>query len=807
MSNHWQALIDGMIDAVWLVSPIDFKIIAVNQAATRLLGVTPAWFINKPVIELADTPEDLFFWEDAANDLSHDIDSETLLRHHDGHLLNVERRVSIARTSDITLYIVAVRDITQQRHAELELERLIAELRATLESSVDGLLVTDLNHGIRAYNQTFAKLWDMPEYLLTERDDQAVFDWIEHAIIHRITHAMPDDVPYGVLISPKVTLTLRSGHVLERITLPQYARGQAIGHVYTYRDISENIANEARLKLAAKVFEASLNAIFITDSMHNIIAANPSCTKLTGHSQTDLLKLRLCDIFTFDCNSQQLTEIISEVSTQGYWEAELWNRNKNGDMYLVLASIVRTEDNVHNSFHHLCFLKDLTETHIAKQRIEELAYHDSLTGLPNRLSLNQQIAHSINLAKRNQTTFAVLFLDLDHFKKINDSLGHQQGDQVLIEVAQRLRDNIREIDIASRLGGDEFVLMLEQTDARAVEISAQRILDALALPFTVNNINFTVTCSIGITLYPEDGLTFDDLIKNADSAMYHVKERGRSGFRFYQPQMNMSLLSRMKLDYAMRLALEQQQFRLHYQPQIDIKTNQIIGAEALIRWHDQALGDVSPAQFIPVAEETGAIIGIGNWVLHTAIKQAALWLSQDFNLTVAINVSALQFQQSNFVAIIADALKAVQLPADRIELELTESILIKDAHDALLKLQALATLGVKLSIDDFGTGYSSLSYLKQFPLHKLKIDRSFIQEIPHRASDSAITTAIINLSHALDLKVIAEGVETPAQKLFLCDANCDELQGYLYAPAIPAAEFEQLLQLQTDSTHRNALIT
>ena len=796
MNDHWQALIEGMIDAVWLVSPIDFKIMAVNQAAACLLGQTPAWFINKPVVELADTPEDLFFWEDVANDLSHTINSETLLRHHDGHFLNVKRRVSIARANDIALYIVAISDITQQRHAELELERLIAELRATLESSTDGLLVTDLNQNIRAYNQTFAKLWNMPENLLIERNDQAVFDWMKQTIKHRTSHAPPDDAFLDGLTNPTATLILQSERILECIISPQYARGQAIGRVYTYRDVSESIANAARLKLAAKVFEASLNAIFITDSVHNIIAVNPSCEKLTGYSQLDLLNLKLCDIFTFNCNSEQLAEIIAEVTTQGYWEAELWNRNKNGNMYLVLASIVRIEDSLHNSFHHLCFLKDLTETHIAKQRIEELAYHDSLTGLPNRLLLDQQIAHSINLAKRNQTTFAVLFLDLDHFKKINDSLGHQQGDQVLIEVAQRLRDNIREIDIASRLGGDEFVLMLEQTDARAVEISTQRVLDALALPFTIDNINFTVTCSIGIALYPEDGLTFDDLIKNADSAMYHVKERGRSGFRFYQPQMNMSLLSRIKLDYAMRLALEQQQFKLYYQPQIDIKTNQIVGAEALIRWHDPVLGDVSPGQFIPVAEETGVIIGIGSWVLQTAIRQATLWHTQGHDLTVAINVSAHQFQQSNFVTMVADAIKAAQLQADKIELELTESILIKDAHDALLKLQALATLGVKLSIDDFGTGYSSLSYLKQFPLHKLKIDRSFIQEIPHSASDAAITTAIINLSHALDLKVIAEGVETPAQKQFLCDANCDELQGYLYAPALPTAEFEQLLQQQ-----------
>jgi diguanylate cyclase (GGDEF)-like protein/PAS domain S-box-containing protein len=791
MNNHWQAIIDGMLDAVWLVSPIDFTITLTNQAAANLLGVTPEWFANKPVVELAATPEDMFFWEDVANGLSHQINSETLIRHQDGHLLNVERRVSLAKTSQAHFYIVAIRDITQQRHTEQELERLIAELRATLESSADGLLVTDLHHGIRAYNQAFAKLWDMPERLLTERDDYAVFSWIDQAVLHRSQPVMEEATAQPLLINSTTTLTLRSGRILECITLPQYARGQAIGKVYTYRDISTQVANEARLKLASKVFEASLNAIFITDSNHQVIAANPSCEKLTGYTQPELLSFKLCSIFTFSCDSAQLAKIMEEVATQGYWEAEIWNQNKHGDMYLVLASIVRIDDSMHNSYHHLCFLKDLTETHIAKQRIEELAYHDTLTGLPNRLQLDQKIEHSINLAKRNQTSFAVLFLDLDHFKKINDSLGHQYGDQVLVEVAQRLRNNIREIDIASRLGGDEFVLMLEQTDARGVEISAQRILEALAMPFTVNSVNFTVTCSIGIALYPEDGLTFDDLIKNADSAMYHAKERGRSGFRFYQPQMNMSLLSRMKLDHAMRLALEQHQFKLYYQPQVDLNTGAIIGAEALIRWHDEVLGNVSPAHFIPVAEETGVIIAIGNWVLKTAIEQASQWKYK--NIIIAINVSALQFQQSDFVEIVKTALQAAQLDPACVELELTESILINDAEDALQKLQALATLGVKLSIDDFGTGYSSLNYLKRFPLNKLKIDRSFVQETPDNDSDVAICTAIINLSHALNLKVIAEGVETEAQKMFLTNAGCDEMQGYLFSPAIPADDFEKLL--------------
>ena len=797
MNAHWLTFIEGMLDAVWLVDPIDLRIIAANRPAAALIGVEQDWLVGKPVIDLACTPEDMFFWEDVAIGLSSEIHSETLLNHQDGSVLNVERRVTMIRSEESVLYIVAIRDVTEQRHTENELERLIAELRATLESSADGLLVTDLNHAIRAYNQTFATLWEMPVTLLTERNDTAIYEWINQAIVTRTENHMAISGSTHLLQSAE-TLTLKSGRILECVSLPQYSRGQPIGKVYTYRDISEQVANEARLQLASKVFEASLNAIFITDTHHNIIAANPSCESLTGYTQAELLNLKLCDLFFIHCDDNKIDELMTQVDSQGYWEAELWNRHKNGDSYLCVASLVRVQDPFHKTTHHLCFLKDLTETHVAKKRIEELAYNDALTGLPNRLLLTQQIERTINLAKRNHTSFAVLFLDLDHFKKINDSLGHQFGDQVLVEIAQRLKNCIREIDMASRLGGDEFVLMLEQTDARGVEISAKRILDALTQPFSVNEINFTVTCSIGIAMYPEDGDTFDDLIKNADSAMYHVKERGRSDFRFYQPQMNIGLLSRMKLDYAMRQALEHKQFELHYQPQVELKTGKIIGAEALIRWYDEELGHISPDQFIPVAEETGVIIPIGNWVVREAVKQAAIWYGQDKQLVVAINVSALQFQQTGFVESIATALREYSLPANQLELELTESILIKDAEVALQRLKALSALGVRLSVDDFGTGYSSLNYLKRFPLNKLKIDRSFVQDIPGDESDMAIAIAIINLSHALNLKVIAEGVETEIQQSFLISAGCDELQGFIFAPALNVDEFEQLLAAQTD---------
>lgn len=794
MKHHqWQALIEGMLEAVILVDPIELRIMAANRSAHTLLMVPEESLNGKGIIELAAAPEDVFFWEDVAAGLSENIYSETMLQRADNSIVQVERRVTLVKVGmDSSIYVVAINDNTNQRQVENELEKLIAELRATLESTADGILVTDLDGAIRSYNHLFAELWGLPGDLLTQRDDGAIYAWMDKCMVDadHYTERL-GTITRSPLMEATDVLILRSGKILERVTLPQYARGRPIGRVYSYRDITQRLADEARLQLAAKVFESSTDAIFITDSEQKIITTNPSFERLSSYTEQEMLGKTPRDFFDEKSNADQVNQLLAELESQGFWEGELWNRRKNGHAYLCMISLVRVQDEQGKTLHYIGFFKDRTETHAAKQKIEELAFSDVLTGLPNRLLLAERIKQSITVSSRNNTSFALLFLDLDHFKQINDSLGHPFGDRVLQQVTERLKRCIRQVDTASRLGGDEFVLLLHEADATGAEICARRVLEELSPPFTLDGMNFTVTSSIGIALFPEDGTNMADLIKNADSAMYHVKERGRSDFRFYQRQMNVGLLSRMKLDHAMRQALEHQSFRLHYQPLVDLNTGQVFGAEALLRWHDADLGDISPAQFIPIAEESGVIVPIGNWVMKTAIRQAALWNQNDVSLRMSINVSALQFQQANFVDSIAASLKENALSPDKIELELTESILIRDVEDTLKKLASLAELGVKLSIDDFGTGYSSLSYLKRFPINKLKIDRSFIDHLPTDESDVAIVTAIIHLAHALKLRVIAEGVETAQQREFLRELNCDELQGFLFSPAVPEDEFEK----------------
>ncbi len=788
----WTPLIEGMLEAVWVVDPVSLRLIAVNQAACRLQGLTREDMVDRPVIEMTASPEDMFFWEDVAAGHSDHIQSETLLRRADGTAVQVERRVSRIRASEsLRYFVVGILDHSEQRRVEGELEKLVAELRATLESTADGILVCDLDGGIRGYNQHFARLWDIPEDLLVQRDDDSIYAHLVGQVADSEHYSQRlRQISRSPLLECSDMLVLRSGRVLERVTLPQYGRGRPIGRVYSFRDITERLAAESQLQLAAKVFESSLDAIVVTDPAYRILAINPSAGRLLQSEPATLLGSSSRDLFFSPHNPDLTAQIDGELVRSGFWEGEVWHRRDDGSAFAVLASWVMLRDEHGNPRNIVVFAKDLTEKLAAQQRIEQLAYSDPLTGLPNRLLLTERVDHALHLAERDGSRFAILFLDLDRFKQINDSLGHLFGDRVLIEVAQRLKGCLRQTDTLCRLGGDEFVIHLHEADARAAEITAKRILDALGRPIELDGMHFSVTCSIGIAMQPDDGRTLDELIKHADTAMYRVKERGRGSFRFYQPQMNVDLLARVKLDHAMRAALAEQRFTLHYQPQVDTVSGQLCACEALLRWNDPQLGLVSPGVFIPVAEETGFIVQLGLWVLQEAVRQAAQWAGAGRPVRVSVNVSALQFQQPQFVDTVAQCLREHALPPELLELELTESILIHDADEALERLQALAALGLQLSIDDFGTGYSSLGYLKQFPIHKLKVDRSFVASLHEQASDRAIVTAVVQMGHALNLQVVAEGVETEQQRQFLAQVGCDQFQGWLRAPALPAAEFE-----------------
>jgi diguanylate cyclase (GGDEF)-like protein len=435
--------------------------------------------------------------------------------------------------------------------------------------------------------------------------------------------------------------------------------------------------------------------------------------------------------------------------------------------------------------------RDLTERINAEERAEALALHDVLTGLPNRRKLAEHVAAAVAADDQRGGPLALLVIDLDRFRQVNDSLGQESADRVLLDITQRIQGCLRQHDLLARVGGDQFALLLQPADAAAAEATARRVLNVVAQPCTVDGAQFTLTCSIGMALSPAHGSRIDDLMRHAETAMRTVKNSGRAHYRLHQQRAEVDRRESMRLDHAMRQALVSGRFRLHYQPQVDMASGRIVGAEALLRWRDPELGDVAPSRFIPVAEESGFIVAIGDWVLGQAVRQGALWHQRGRAVPIAINVSALQFEQANFVDRVASVLAVSGLPASLLELELTESILLHDAEEALLRLHGLKRLGLRLSIDDFGTGYSSLAYLKRFPIGKLKIDRSFVQGLPGDEIDVGIVRAILQMAKALGMKVIAEGVETEAQRQFLAAAGCDEFQGFLYAAALDTLSFDE----------------
>jgi diguanylate cyclase (GGDEF)-like protein len=440
----------------------------------------------------------------------------------------------------------------------------------------------------------------------------------------------------------------------------------------------------------------------------------------------------------------------------------------------------------------------------AEERVHHLAHYDELTGLPNRNMFNQRLSHALIQARRNDKPLAILYIDLDRFKYINDTLGHEAGDRVLREVAQRLLGCLREGDTVGRLGGDEFVVLIEELpEPMHVAAVAQKILAAVVKPFIIGAQEFSISASIGISTYPDDSEDMQGLLKNADSAMYRAKEQGQNNYQFHSALMNIHTVERLALESGLRRALERNEFLLHYQPKVDIGSGRIIGMEALLRWQQRATELIAPEQFLVLAEETGLIVPIGAWVLNTACGRNQLWREQGLPpLRMAVNLSARQFAHENVLQDVARALNETGLDPAALELEIAESTVMRDPERAVKLLGRLKDMGIHLSIDDFGTGYSSLSYLKRFPLDSVKIDRSFIRHVPGDADNAAITRAIIAMAQSLRLKVVAEGVETEEQLSFLREHGCDEMQGYHFSKPLPEDEFLRLLHHRVASDVR-----
>jgi diguanylate cyclase (GGDEF)-like protein/PAS domain S-box-containing protein len=555
---------------------------------------------------------------------------------------------------------------------------------------------------------------------------------------------------------------------------------------------------QQELHLRDQAIEASVNAIIITDHTlpdQPIVYVNPAFERITGYSSAEALGKNCRFLLGDDREQSGIDSIRTALREQREGRATLRNYRKDGSLFWNDLHIAPVRDDDGTVTHYVGIQNDISEARRYQEELEYQANYDTLTSLPNRNLLHDRLKQSVAYARRYQKSMAVAFIDLDNFKLVNDSLGHSAGDRLLTTVADRLKACVRTSDTAARLSGDEFVLILfDQTDETVIHNTMQRILNEVSLPCRLEDRDFYVSCSIGYSLFPKDGETDEALLKNADAAMYHAKEAGRNNFQAYTPDMEVKATQRLELGGDLRLALENNEFYLCYQPRVSLSTGSIIGVEALIRWNHPKQGLVSPSHFIPIAEETGLITSIGEWIMKTACTQNKAWIECGLpQITMSVNLSARQFVKKDLVQSIEKILIETGLPPDQLELELTESLIMHNAELFIVTLNNLKALGIKLAIDDFGTGFSSLAYLKRFPIDRLKIDRSFVHNVASDKDSSAIAQAVIHLGHSMGLMVLAEGVETPEELEFLRTHQCDELQGFFFSKPLLADDFEQLL--------------
>jgi diguanylate cyclase (GGDEF)-like protein/PAS domain S-box-containing protein len=691
--------------------------------------------------------------------------------------------------------IGTVQDITEQKQTQEQLAHAEAEWTQAMDQFDQAIYLLDMQRRLLRANKAFYRMINSdPERSLGQHIGKLLHPQIDgkSCALCRAQEELREgsiileaDTPNNPLKRP-IEVTFK---------LVRNIAGHPTAMLINVADLSGARQIDERLRLSASVFENTAEGIFVTDADCNIIETNPAFTDITGYSRKEVIgsNPRIFQSGRHDRGFYQ--EMWQTLSESGRWRGEIWNRRKDGALFPQWQNISAVFDNQRKITHYVAVFSDISQIKESQEKLDHLAYHDALTDLPNRLLLNERLEQAIRHAERHRTQLAVIFMDLDNFKHINDSLGHMQGDRLLQEVSTFLFNAVRQDDTVARVGGDEFVLVLEDVgEPQHVGMIAQKLLSSLDQPILLDGHEVNVTASLGICLYPRDGDDAAVLLRNADAAMYRAKEEGRNTYQFYTEELTRNAFERVLLENNLRQALDRDQLILYYQPQLDLHSNRIVGAEALIRWQHPQLGLVSPAKFISIAEDSGLIIPIGNWVLQEACAQTRIWLDRGIDIgRIAVNVAGPQITRGGLLKGVTSALSAAELPANRLELEVSEGFIMQHAESAISQLHELRLLGVALAIDDFGTGYSSLSYLKQLPIHKLKIDQSFVRDVPDDPNDTAISDAVIAMGRSLGLTVIAEGVEKPEQVTFLRMAGCQEAQGFLFSKPLPAEKFEKLV--------------
>ncbi|MCW3171768.1 sensor domain-containing protein [Shewanella subflava] len=645
-------------------------------------------------------------------------------------------------------------------------------------------------------NQSAEKAWRKSTAEVSGKTDHQLFDTqVADLFIKGDQRAI--DAGKSVIVAECEDFDLSSNKAwLETLKSPIYHGGKYAGVLGFTRDIAKHKAAEEQLMLAACVFENAVEGVVVTDKDGVICDVNQAFTQITGYRLDEVVGKNPNLLSSGRHSKQFFAKMWNTLLVNGKWHGEIWNRRKNGSVFpqAITLSAVYGEDSCIKFF--VGVFADISLLKQTEEKLKNLAYVDPLTGLPNRMRFVSYLEQEISHALRGKKQLAILCIDIDLFKHINESLGHLAGDEIIVELSKRLSYALSEFDVLARLGSDEFVVLLPTiTDTESVFSSISHLRRVFERPFIIDNAQpIHLTASIGVSLYPNDGLDADGLLRNVDAAMHRAKSQGRNGYAFYTEGMTAEAAEQLKLQSALHQAIINNDFHLVYQPKIHLASGQVNGFEALIRWYDPKLGQISPADFIPLAEKIGLINEIGLWVLKTACIQGVNWLTQGLQFSrISVNVASLQLQKSDFVDKVRDILLATGLPAKHLDIEVTESCMMTNQAAVIKDLRQLSAMGISISIDDFGTGYSSLNYLKKLPLDTLKIDQSFVKNIPFDSNNCAIAKAVIALGHALNLQVIAEGVETQQQADFLLHNNCDLAQGYLYSKPKLAEDLNEFL--------------
>ena len=793
-----QAILDAIPDLIFRISRdgtyLDFK-----QAAAIPLLLDPEKFLGKNIFDVV--PEHIA--RVTMESIERTARSHEPVTFHyqleiNGDTYSYEARIVESGLKDEFLAIV--RDVTVQDDILRKLEENETKYRALFENANDSIILMSKDQFIDCNSKTLEIFGCKREEIIgntpmafspaqqpdgRDSDEKAQekivatlagkpqrFEWL---------HRKLDGTSFETEVS------------LNRITLNEQTLLQAI-----IRDITDRKTRDAQVSKLSSVMEQTADIIVVTDTEGIIEYVNPSFERITGYTYNEAVN-NSPGLVASGLHKSEFYKHMWETITAGESYSNIFiNRRKDGSLYYEEKTITPIKDQSGTITHYVATGKDISERIQIQERLQHMAHHDALTDLPNRNLFLDRLQQALNRARWHNRLVAVMFMDLDRFKNINDTLGHNVGDQLLLELSRRLGGTVRDGDTIARFGGDEFAILLDDIDSDShISSLAQKLLDTLSMPFKINKQELFVTASIGVSIFPNDGDDSDTLLRNADVAMYRAKDMGKNNYQFYSDDLSARIFERLTLENHLRHALERNEFVLYYQPQVDARTNKISGVEALLRWQHPELGLVTPNNIIPLLEETGLIEKVGHWVLETACRQSRAWHDTGWPfIHMSVNISSRQFNNTNFISSVHDIINQAEINPEFLELELTESMLMRNASSTVNALHSLSGRGVRFAIDDFGTGYSSLTYLRRFPIDTIKIDRSFIHDVTDNPDDAAIASAIIVMAQSLSLNVIAEGVENQKQLDFLTSRNCHYLQGNFFSRPLPAEELTRLLEDQ-----------